>query len=94
MTKKAPTLSEFRCLCEDLQMEILQRDGVFVGKRIVNGKTLILFQLYTFYVEVHYQLYRKEISRLVISSDVDILAPYMDQIHIRDLDKNNRPKQG
>ena len=70
-------------------LRVLQSDGAYVGKRIVNGQTMMLFQLYGFYVEVVYKLYRQDISRLNVSGSADILVPYIDQIKIRDLDKNN-----
>lgn len=90
MTKKALNLAGFEELSQKLQLNLLYKDGVHVGKRIVNGLTVILFQLYGFYVEVHYTDYRRQISHIVTSGSSEILQPYLDQIHIRDLDKGNR----
>lgn len=89
MTKKIPTLAEFNQLTEELQLQLLQRDGVHVGKRLVNGQPVILFQLAGFYVEVSYTKYRKEISGIATTEDADIVTPYLSQIHIQGLDKNN-----
>jgi len=93
MTKKALSLAEFRELTEATQYELLHRDGVYVGKRELDGRPAILFQLYGFYVEVNYQHYRREIAFLIISGEVDILQPYLDQIVVRGLDQLNPPSQ-
>ena len=91
MTKKALSLSEFINLPQDLQFEILHKHGVYVGKRKMNGQTVVLFQLHGFYVEVYYKQYRKTIDHLITSSETDILQPYLDQIHIKDLsDRKNK----
>jgi len=90
MTKKALGLAEFEEMALDLQFEILHRDGVHVGKRKVGDKIVILFQLYTFYVEVYYTKYRKIIDHVITSADTSILQPYLDQVHVRDLKNKNR----
>lgn len=88
MTKKAIGLKEYIELTDEQQYDILHRDGVYVGKRKVGKQTVVLFQLYGFYVEVYYKQYRKQIERTVASDDVDIVQPYIHQVNIRDLDKN------
>ncbi len=88
MTKKAIGLSEFNELPQELQFELLHRDGVYVGKRKLGNQVIILLQLYGFYVEVHYKQYRKKIEHLIISGDTDMLQPYMDQIRVRGLDRD------
>ena len=92
MTKKAINLIEFNKLSKEMQLDILHRDGVHVGKRIVNGKKMILHQLYGFYVEISYKNYRKEISYMATSENPEILEPYLNQIHIKDLDKDKDGK--
>ena len=88
MTKRALNLEEFTELSQELQLDILHRDGVHVGKRFVDRQYIILFQLYAFYVEVHYKQYRKIVTEIRTSHSSDILQPYLDQIDIRDLDGN------
>jgi hypothetical protein len=83
MTKKAINLAEYKELSWELQFDILHSDGAHIGKRVVRGQSVILFQLYGFYVEVYYKDYRREISHIITSESVDILQPYLDQIHIR-----------
>ena len=88
MTKKAIGLAEFNELLLENQLDILQKDGVHIGKRVVGGEITILYQLYGFYVEVYFKEYRKEVSRIITSENTDILQPYLDQVQIRDLDRN------
>jgi hypothetical protein len=88
MTKKAIGLTEFGKLSLIEQLNLLHKSGVHVGKRIVNGKKVILYQINDFYAEVYYTQYRKEVDTVLISKDVEIIQPYLGQIEIRDLDKN------
>jgi hypothetical protein len=85
MTKKLFALSEFSKLSPEHQLQLLHCDGVHVGKRKVGRRTVVLLQLYGFYVEVHYKVYRKEIHHLITSKNTDILQPYLNQINIPDL---------
>ena len=87
MTKRAVGLAEYMKLDEEQQFDVLHRDGVYVGKRKAERQTVVLFQLYGFYVEVHYKQYRKHVDRTVATDDVSILQPYIDQVNIRDLDE-------
>lgn len=87
MTEKILGLKEFEELTQERQFDLLYRDGVYIGKRKLENQTVVLFQLYSFYVEVHYLKYRKQIGHLVTSKDTEILQPYMEQIHVRDLEK-------
>lgn len=88
MTKRALSLTEFIDLPQELQFEVLHKHGVYVGKRKVDGQTVVLFQLHGFYVEVYYKQYRKIIDRINTSDSTEILQPYLDQINIRDLNEN------
>lgn len=92
MTKKLLGLGDFLQLTELEQFDILRKDGVHVGKRKVANQTVILFQLYGFYVEVFYKQYRKLVDRIVTTDSTDILQPYLDQVHVRDLKKNKDKK--
>ena len=87
MTKRAISLAEFQELSNDMQLDILQVDGAHVGKRNFMGNKVILFQLYGFYVEVHYITYRKEVSHFITSDNSEILQPYLNQIQVQGLDK-------
>lgn len=92
MTKKALSRAEFNTLAQQEQLNILYRDGVHIGKRTVDDTIVILYQLYSFYVEVYFKEYRKEVSRMITSEDTDLLQSYLHQVRIRDLD-NNKEKE-
>ncbi len=85
MTKKAISLSEFINLPQELQFELLHKHGVYIGKQKIEGQSIVLFQLNTFYVEVYYKKYRKIIDHIVTSGNMEILQPYLNQINVRDL---------
>lgn len=87
MTKKALSLAEFNELPEELQFDILHKHGVYVGKRKQGDKTVVLFQLHAFYVEVYYKQYRKVVERIITSDSADILQPYLNQINVKGLNK-------
>ncbi|TCJ12042.1 hypothetical protein EPD60_15915 [Flaviaesturariibacter flavus] len=86
MTKKAITPELFRDMPPDTQMNLLQRDGAYIGKRIAEGQPAILYQLQGFYVEVRYEAYRKHVEQIVASDDTALLQPYLEQVKVRDLD--------
>ncbi|HUC82959.1 MAG TPA: hypothetical protein VMR70_18770 [Flavisolibacter sp.] len=88
MTKKVIGIQEFKNLPERQQLDLLHQEGVHVGKRMVGDNTVILYQFSGFYVEVLYKSYRKEVEKITISKDVAIIHPYLDQIAVRDLDKD------
>lgn len=87
MTKKLLRVQDFLLLPEKEQFDLLQADGVYIGKRKEGRQTVVLFQLYSFYVEVFYRQYRKVIDHLHTSEDTTILQPYLDQIQVRELKK-------
>lgn len=88
MTKKLIGAQEFELLSQEKQLELLQKDGVHIGKRDIEKEKVILYQLYTFYVEVYFKEYRKKINKMIISDKVDILQPYLDQVKVKGIDKN------
>jgi hypothetical protein len=92
MTKKALSLTEFMDLPQELQLEVLHKHGVYVGKRKIEHQTVVLFQLHGFYVEVYYKQYRKTVDHMITSSSTDILQPYLDQINIRDFTDDKKGK--
>ena len=87
MTKKLIDAKEFELLSPEKQLDILQKDGVHIGKRDIEHEKVILYQLYTFYVEVYFEEYRKKVNKMIISDKVDILQPYLDQIKINGIDQ-------
>ena len=92
MTKRALSITEFIDLPQDVQFEVLHKHGVYVGKRKQEEKTIVLFQLHGFYVEVFYKQYRKIIENISTSTSTDILLPYLDQISIKGFNEGNKGK--
>lgn len=88
MTKRDIGMREFEELSITFQLETLHRDGVYVGKKLVENDVVILFQLYSFYVEVYFEQYRRDVRFIKTSDSTDLLQPYLGQVHIRDLDKD------
>ena len=83
MTKKQTSSAEFAAYNQEKKLELLRKDGVYIGKIKDGDQLKLLFQLYTFYVEIHYADYRKRISEMVVSESMDLLQPYLQQINIR-----------
>ena len=76
---------QFRLLSQDDQVEALQKDGVFIGKKRYGRQIRVLFQLDSFYVEVIYTKYRVSISHFRCFTSVALIEPYLDQIRIKAL---------
>lgn len=92
MTKRALSLTEFVDLPQDVQFDVLHKHGVYVGKRKIDEKTAVLFQLHGFYVEVFYKQYRKLIESISTSASTEILLPYLDQISIKGFNEGKKEK--
>lgn len=89
MTKRFIGLEAFRKLSVEEQLDILHKDGVHVGKRTLDKQPVILFQVNDFYVEVHYKEYRKDVNKLLVSDNVDMVHPYLAQIQVKGLDSKD-----
>ena len=84
------SLTEFNELDHAVKLNIVQKQGAYVGKRIVEGQTVVLYQLYGFYIEVYYTSYRKIVDSIHTTDNVDALLPYLNQIQVRDLDQKTK----
>ncbi len=79
------TQNEFRLLPQAEQLDLLYTMGVFIGKRKQDNISILLFQLDSFYAEVHYQKHRCFASYILCSRSTDLLEPYLEQIELEDL---------
>lgn len=86
------TIGEFVKVTEKEKMDLLQRQAAYIGKRRIRDQTAILFQLESFYVEVIYRDYRKETEMIKVSSSLDLLKPYLDQVDVEGLMKMENEK--
>lgn len=75
-------LIEFQSLSQDKQINILYRQGVYVGKKKENGITKLLYQLESFYIELIYLKYRRSVHKLHVTDSAAILDPYLEQIEV------------
>lgn len=75
----------FRLQEREDQLDLLQKEGAYIGKRVINEHSVILYQFESFYVELYYRKYRKSLLYLKYSSSTDILHPYLAQIGVNEL---------
>lgn len=71
--------AEFSLLPEEVQVDLLYTDGVYVGKQKAGGRSCVLYQYDTFYVEVVYESYRGQIHSISCSDSTNCLDPYLPQ---------------
>jgi hypothetical protein len=69
------TLYEFSLLDELEQVETLWEHGVHIGDRIEGGHRLILYQLFSFYLEAWYNMEHNKIERYRTFGRTDQLHP-------------------
>jgi hypothetical protein len=86
MTKRAIDLTAFDQLMLADKLDLLHKDGVYVGKRTEDNRTVLLYQVNNFYVEVYYKDYRRDVDKLLVSDNVEMVQPYLGQIGVKDLD--------
>jgi len=79
------TLTDFKLLSYRKQVDLIHKEGVFAGKRKIFSRTVILFQLHTFYIEVYYSEYRKIVHHFYCTESPEILDPYLEQINVEEL---------
>ena len=76
---------EFRLLPAAAQVSLLYSEGVFLGKRKLDQRIILLYQIDQFYVELKYLVYRQVISNIRIADSMAVLDPYLEQIDVEDL---------
>jgi hypothetical protein len=79
------TLFQYRLLCEKDQVDLLYKEGTYIGKRSKPPFSAILFQLGSFYVEIYYRKYRSCITEIKCFTSTTLLDPYLEQINVDDL---------
>lgn len=81
------TIFDFQLLQLSDQINMLHREGIYVGKRKSSEQTIVLYQLETFYVEIFYNRYRYFIHSISCSQSTAVLNPYLQQIDVEELVK-------
>ena len=77
------TLDDFILLPDPQQVDILYKQGVFIGKRRHEEQIVVLYQLESFYVEIFYRKYRSFISEINYSNLVGIIDLYPQQVNLQ-----------
>lgn len=79
------TLYEYHQLEEPEQVELLYKEGIYLGKRKKSSLSAVLYQLDSFYVEVCYNRYRRLIREVRCFHSTEFLTPYLEQIDVEEL---------
>jgi hypothetical protein len=75
-------LCEYENLPEAEQLELIQNDGIYIGKRWEKKYSILLYQIEDFYIEVIYRKYRCFVSSIRCFRSTLLLEPYLEQIDI------------
>ena len=79
------TLYQFNVLSKKQQAELTFYEGKFVDDRIEDDFKVLLYQLYSFYVEMYYNQKENRIVRLRNFSSTTQLDPYLYKINLEGL---------
>ncbi|OLY91771.1 hypothetical protein SAMN05444008_10917 [Cnuella takakiae] len=75
----------FNALDTSEQIKIAMRGDALVGHRSEGPRSMHLYAVEQFYVEVEFTTRRKDVLRVYASDGEDILNPYLEQIDISEL---------
>ncbi len=67
------------------QINLLYKEGTYIGKRKKNNQDLVLYQLDSFYIEIIYLEYRRFIHKIRCFSSTSLIDPYLEQINVASL---------
>ena len=76
---------EFKLMDQSDQINVLYREGTYIGKRKKNNQDLVLYQLDGFYIEIIYIEYRRFIQKIRCFSSTYLIEPYLEQINVPSL---------
>jgi hypothetical protein len=76
------TLVEFKELTVYDKIQVLYHHGTYIGKQRTWQKTVLLYQLEGFYVEIFYRKHRQYIDHFHCFTSTKHLDPYLEQIKI------------
>ena len=79
------TLYDFNVLDRNTQHNVVWEKGVHIGERIEADHRVILYQLFTFYVEMYYYTVENAILKIRSFSSTNCLEPYLKQIDITNI---------
>ena len=79
------TLYEYNDLDECEQHEAIWDYGVHIGERIEGKYRIMLYQMFSFYVELRYHMEHNVLKGARSFSSIEQLKPYTDNIDIKQL---------
>ncbi|MDB5251463.1 MAG: hypothetical protein JWP27_632 [Flaviaesturariibacter sp.] len=79
------TQFDFQLLPPTEQLDLLYSDGVYIGKRKEANRTVLLYQLDAFYVEVFYAKHRCFYTGIRCFRSTVLLDPYLESIDVEHL---------
>ena len=62
VNKNDVTILTFESLPYNSKTLLLYNEGIYIGKRALNGLTAVLYQVQSFYVEILFMEYRRQIK--------------------------------
>jgi hypothetical protein len=77
-------LFDFKLLDDAEQIDLVYRQGVYIGKRKKGERHVLLYQVEGFYVELYYKKYRHSVTAIKSSASTAFLDPYLAQIEVLD----------
>ena len=79
-------ISAFQLLTRNEQITEIYKKGVFIGKqKFRHSHIKIYYQLYGFYIQLRYEIYRKYIVELLICDNVKFIEPMLPAINIDEI---------
>ena len=78
-------LAQFRSLSHEEQVDVLYRNGTYIGKKKVGNEIILLYQLDFYYVKIFYSRYRENVRTICIFTSTRFLDEFLDYIDIEDL---------
>lgn len=79
-------ISAFQLLTRNEQITEIYKNGVFIGKQKFRYSHIkIYYQLYGFYIQLSYEIYRKYIVELLICDNVKFIEPMLPAINIDEI---------
>ena len=78
-------LHQFKYEEKSKKKELLFQNGIYLASRFIKGVQILLYQINSFYVEVHVDVEEEEIGYMRAFTSTDDLKPYLDNIDVSDL---------
>lgn len=78
---------KFRILDQNQQIDLIYKNGIYIGKLKEGSSTVVLYQLESYYIKIFYQKYRCYVSRIYCFTSTALLDPFIDQISVNDMVK-------